>query len=136
MAIDRPTAAELLGAVERFLREQLVPELRGYFGFQARVAANALAIARREIEQLPAAAEREHRGLRELLGRDGSLPELNRELCRRIRSRELGPDSAALMRHLRETTLAKVAIDQPGYSAFRRATGGNSAPGPGGDPHA
>jgi hypothetical protein len=52
------------------------------------------------------------------LGRDGTLEDLNRELCRRIRNGELAMDGAALAEHLVKATLAKVAIDQPSYSGF------------------
>ena len=49
MAQDRPTASELLAAIADFLREEATPALdkaEPRLGFQMRVAANALAIAK------------------------------------------------------------------------------------------
>ena len=118
---DHPTAEQLVGAVRDFLERVAMPKLEGHAAFHARVAANALAIVERELRLAPAqdAAERER--LRALLGRDGTLEEQNRELCRRLRAGELGPDTPGLMEHLRATTLAKLAVDQPRYSGYRRA---------------
>ncbi len=98
-----------------------MPELEGRSAFHARVAANAVAIVERELEIGPEANAEELEGLRRLLGSDGSLDELNRELCRRIRAREIDAAAPELADHLRSTTLTKVAIDQPKYSAYRRA---------------
>ena len=118
---DRPSAAQLVAAVRDFLEKVAQPELRGHSAFHARVAANALAIVERELalgaEQ--DAAERER--LRALLGRDGALEAQNRELCRAIRAGEINQDRPGLLEHLRATTLAKLAVDQPGYSGYRRA---------------
>ena len=118
---DRPSAEQLVGAVRGFLERVAQPELRGHSAFLARVAANALAIVERELALGAGheAAERER--LRALLGGDGALEERNRELCRRIRSGQLTLDTPGLLDHLRETTLAKLAVDQPSYSAYRRA---------------
>jgi hypothetical protein len=118
---DRPSAAQLVGAVRDFLERVAQPELRGHSAFCARVAANALAIVERELALGAGndAAERER--LRALLGSDGTLEEQNRELCRRIRGGELTLADSGLREHLRETTLAKLAVDQPSYSAYRRA---------------
>ena len=118
---DKPSAAQLVAAVRDFLEKVAQPELRGHSAFHARVAANALAIVERELalgsEQ--DAAERER--LRALLGRDGELEAQNRELCRAIRAGEIALDAPGLLDHLRATTLAKLAVDQPGYSGYRRA---------------
>ena len=116
--MDQPSALELVTAVREFIEKHAMPELQGRTAFHARVAANALAIVARELEQGPSANTGEHARLRELLGRDGSLDELNRELCHRIRSGTLAIDTPALAAHLVTTTLAKVAIDQPHYSGF------------------
>ena len=119
---DRPSAIELLQAVQSFLQDQAIPRLEGRAAFHARIAVNALAIVERGLDLGPAqdAAERER--LEALLGRAGSLEELNRELCRRIRGGDLALDAPGLAEHLRETTLAKLAVDRPRYVAYRRAT--------------
>ena len=117
---DRPSAAQLVAAVRDFLERVAQPELRGHSAFHARVANNALAIVERELalgaEQ--DAAERER--LRALLGADGPLEAQNRALCREIRAGRIGLDTPGLLDHLRATTLAKLAVDQPSYSGYRR----------------
>ena len=118
---DPPTLAELVGAVREFIEEQAMPNLEGRDAFHARVAANALAIVARQLELGPEAEASEHERLLALLGSEGSLDELNRELCRRIRSGDLAIENPDLLDHLRRTTLDKVAVDQPKYSGYRRA---------------
>ena len=120
---DQPSALELLQAVRSFIQDQAIPRLEGRAAFHARIAVNVLAIVERGLEHGPAqdAAERER--LEALLGHTDSLDELNRELCRRIRAGEMDLDTLGLVAHLRETTLAKLAVDQPRYAAYRRAVG-------------
>ena len=115
---DAPSAAELVSAVRGFLTEHAMPQLEGHAAFHARVAANALAIVERQLAQGPAAEAAEGERLTALLGLSGSLAEQNRELCRRIRSGALGPESPALLEHLRTTTLDKLAVDQPRYGGY------------------
>jgi hypothetical protein len=116
--MDQPSAAELVTAVREFLEKHALPQLSGRTAFHGRVAANALAIVARELEQGPAADATETAGLRALLGHDGTPEELNRELCRRLRDGRIDPMDPALARHLVTSTLAKVAIDQPTYAGF------------------
>ena len=93
---DRPTSVELLRAVERFLEQEVVPNLDGPRRFHARVAANVVAIVAREIETEEAQLGAEWRGLDALLGPAGEPPASRdalreaiaartRELCLRIR---------------------------------------------------
>lgn len=120
---DQPAIRELVAIVREFLERQAMPALEGRVAFHARVAANALGIVERELEQGAAADEAERERLRGLLGTDGPLDALNRELCRRLRSGDLTPETQGLVDHLRATTLAKLAVDQPRYSGYRRALG-------------
>jgi hypothetical protein len=119
---DQPSALELLQAVRSFIQDQAIPRLEGRAAFHARIAVNALAIVERGLEHGPAQDAAECERLETLLDRTGSLDELNRDLCRRIRAGELDLDTPGLAEHLRETTLAKLAVDQPRYAAYRRAT--------------
>jgi hypothetical protein len=118
---DPPSARTLVAAVREFLEQDAMPKLEGRSAFHARVAANALAIVERQLEQGPEQEAAEALRLVELLGREGTLDELNRELCQRIRAGAVGLESETLVEHLRETTLAKLAADQPRYSGYRRA---------------
>ncbi len=119
--MDQPSIRELVEAVRDFLEKRAMPELKGHTAFHARVAANALGIVSRQLEHGPLAAEEEHARLVALLGEDGSLEELNRTLCNRIREGALAIDAPDLQQHLELTTLDKVAIDQPNYSGLKLA---------------
>ena len=120
---DQPSPIELLQAVRSFIEEQAIPGLEGRAAFHARIAANALAIVERGLELGPEQRAAERGRLETLLGQPGGLDELNSELCRRIRSGEIDLETPGLAGHLRETTLAKLAVDQPRYAAYQRAAG-------------
>ena len=122
---DRPTALELLKAVERFLDEQVVPNSEGSRRFHARVAANVLRIVARELEQEEEHLSAEWAGLEALLGpaeRPATLADLrqglrrcNEELCERIRAGEA--DSGAyreqVLAHVRQTVRDKLTVSDP-----------------------
>ena len=118
---DRPTRRELLATIRAFLEGEVMPALEGRQAFHARVAANALGIVERELEHAESQERLALERLGELLDRRGSFEELELELCRRIREGEIGLDSPGLVEHLRATTLAKLAVDQPRYASYRRA---------------
>ena len=117
---DRPSADELLRAVERFLRDDAVPALEGPRRFHARVAANVLGIVRRELARGESDLREEWQGLAELLDREAAPPAdlagavrgANEELVRRIRAGEAdtGPFRAALLAHLHRVLDAKLAV--------------------------
>lgn len=117
--MDQPSILELVDAVRDFIEKRAMPELKGHTAFHARVAANALGIVSRELSLGPKAMEEEKARLSALLGHDGTLDELNRELCRRIREGLMGLDTPGLAAHLEQTTRDKVAIDQPNYSGLK-----------------
>ncbi len=121
--LDAPTGPQLLQAVARLLRDTLLPQLPAEAAFQARVAANALDLAAREWQQAPAAEAADRARLAALLGRDGEPATQQAELCRRIGDGRLRADDPALLAHLWAGTLARLAIDQPGYAPFRHETG-------------
>jgi len=119
--MDQPSMRELVDAVREFLETRAMPELKGHTAFHARVAANALAIVVRELEQGGKSAHDEAARLRGLLGHDGTLEDLNRDLCKRIRAGTFTPETPGLVDHLERTTREKIAIDQPGYSGLKQA---------------
>ena len=51
---DRPTPAEVIGAVAAFLKTTVAAQTSGATSFQARVAANALEMMKRELDLAPA----------------------------------------------------------------------------------
>lgn len=118
---DPPAPDALLGFIADFLREELLPQLSGRAAFDVRVCANAVDLVRRQITLAPDAEAAELASLEQLLGHGGDLEGLNAELCARIRDRDISLDTPGFLEHLRATTLAKLAVDQPGYAAYRRA---------------
>ncbi len=119
---------QLVAAVAKFLRERVLPTLDGELAFETRVSINALDLAARAIQQ-PAdvLAERRER-LSRLLGEGGSLAEVEARLCVSIQSGALDETSPGLLEHLRQTAIEDLQIDQPRYSAFRRALAARESP--------
>ncbi len=121
MRPDRPSAAELLEAVEEFLRNQAMPALEGHLSFNARVAANVVSAVRREIEQQPQIEADQHARLVELLGHEGELLELNRELCLIIRDGKASMDDPNIIDHLKRYAIESLGVDNSRYSAYKQA---------------
>ncbi|HTX50990.1 MAG TPA: DUF6285 domain-containing protein [Caulobacteraceae bacterium] len=118
---DQPSPSEIIGAVAAFLKNVVAAETQGALSFNARVAANALEMMKRELDTAPAEDAAELERLRAILGRDGTLFDLNAELSRRIEAGEVGLTTPGLKDHLWATTLAKLAVDQPTYGGYRAA---------------
>jgi Domain of unknown function (DUF6285) len=120
---DEPTPIELVKAVADFLRNDIAPLIGGHNAFKLRVSINALDLVTRQLalEQGSAAAELER--LSQLLGRRGSLVELNRALADRIAKGEADLQTPGLADHLWQTTMDKLAVDQPNYASYRRELG-------------
>lgn len=118
---DNPDPSAILTAVADFLRTVVVPEARPHIAYQARVAANAVDLVRRQIELAPETDAAEQVRLVALLGRDGSLDDLNTTLAEAIASGSTALETPGLINHLWATTLAKLAVDQPAYSGYRAA---------------
>ena len=119
---QRPDMEDLLAAVALFLREQAIPQLPEHTAYHARVVANMVDIVRRQLQRAPAAEAEELRRLRTLLPQDdGSLAELNARLCERLADGRIDLRTPGLAEHLWQTTLDKLAVDQPGYESYKRA---------------
>ncbi len=118
---EQVSAAALIEAVAGFIAE-IEGQLSGRQAFHAKVAANALAIVARELAQQPRAAETA--ALAGFLGHDAPLDKLRAELCGRLRMGTLTPETPGLVEALTEAVLAKVAVDSPRYSTFKRLTSG------------
>ncbi len=96
-----PSVAELLEALTTWVSTDIRPAAQGRDRFMASVALNALGILKRESE-----AE-ENRS--------------NQSFCDDLLSSRLTLDSPGVLVRLRLGALAKLAIDQPNYSAFGAA---------------
>jgi len=117
---DEPTPEELIKAVADFLRNDIAPEISGHNAFKLRVALNALDLVTRQLAQAQGGDAAEAARLTQLLGMPGSLGELNRALADRIAKGELDLQTPGLTEHLWQTTMDKLAVDQPNYAAYRR----------------
>jgi Domain of unknown function (DUF6285) len=120
---DEPTPTELIKAVADFLRTEITPAIKDHNAFKLRVGINALDLVTRQLalEQPSDAAEVVR--LKALLGNDGSLMELNRTLAEKIANGEVDLNTPGLKEHLWQTTMDKLAVDQPNYASYKRELG-------------
>ena len=124
---DRPSYDELLGAVERFLEQEIMPNAEGSRRFHARVSANVLRIVRRELEREEEQLAAEWAGLSALLGAAeppsgrSALREAIRdrtsELCERIQrgDADTGAFREAVLSHVGHTVHDKLLVTNPGW---------------------
>lgn len=104
---DRPTAAELVDAVAEWIRRDVVDGETAVDAFHGRVAANMLAIVRRELEL----GEGQRRAHEARLARLGVVDDA--ELAARIRAGELdGPDVRS---EVWASVRDKLAVANPRY---------------------
>jgi hypothetical protein len=117
---DEPTPVELIRAVADFLRNDMLPESSGHNAFKLRVSINALDLVARQLTLQAGGETAEAERLAQLLAIQGPLGELNRELAERIAKGEVDMQTPGLAAHLWQTTLDKLAVDQPNYASYRR----------------
>ena len=116
MPTDRPTAVEILQAIDHFLEDSVAPQLEPHSRFHLKVTLHLLHLLQREWQQGDALESTERDRLQKLLDDNSpDLDSLNRELCDAIRSGRLGLDNPDLKEHLRRTARDKLAIDNPRY---------------------
>jgi Domain of unknown function (DUF6285) len=120
---DEPKPEELIRAVADFLRNDIAPVISGHDAFKLRVSINALELVTRQLTLEQASDSTEKARLEELLGRQGSLGELNRMLADRIAKGEVDLQTPGLTGHLWQTTMDKLAVDQPNYASYKREFG-------------
>jgi hypothetical protein len=121
---DEPTPTELIEAVADFLRNEIAPVIKGHNAFKLRVAINALDLVTRQLALQGGGDAAEATRLQALLGIQGSLPELNRALSDSIAKGEVDLRTPGLADHLWQTTMDKLAVDQPNYASYKRELGG------------
>jgi hypothetical protein len=120
---DEPTPKELIEAVADFLRNDIAPAVSGHNAFKLRVSINALDLVARQLTLESRSDAAEAARLSRLLGMQGSLSELNRALADRIAKGELDLQTPGLSDHLWQTTMDKLAVDQPNYASYKRELG-------------
>jgi uncharacterized protein DUF6285 len=123
---DEPTPDELIKAVADFLRNEIAPAIKGHNSFKLRVGINALDLVTRQLSLAQAGDTAETARLKQLLGADGSLIELNRVLSEKITKGEVDLQTPGLADHLWQTTMDKLAVDQPNYASYKRELGKKS----------
>jgi hypothetical protein len=123
---DEPTPTELIQAVADFLRSDMAPHITGHDAFKLRVSINALDLVTRQLTLEEGSDAGEAGRLSALLGRQGPLAELNRTLADRIAQGEMDLQTPGVADHLWQTTMDKLAVDQPNYAAYRRELGSKS----------
>ena len=117
---DEPTPEELIKAVADFLRNDIAPMISGHNAFKLRVSINALDLVTRQLALEQGSDAAEVSRLSQLLGKQGSLGELNRVLAERIAKNSVDLQTPGLADHLWQTTMDKLAVDQPNYAAYKR----------------
>lgn len=102
-----PSAAELVAAVREFLRADVMESTTGAVRFNARVAANVLAIVERELALAEPSAAAHHARLAALgVGDDA-------ELAAAIRAGRFDDRLPEVVAALRDSTRERLAIDNP-----------------------
>jgi uncharacterized protein DUF6285 len=117
---DEPTPEELIKAVADFLRNDMAPVISGHKAFKLRVSINALDLVTRQLALEEAGDAAESARLSQLLRMQGSLGDLNRALADKIAKGEVDLETPGLADHLWQTTMDKLAVDQPNYGSYRR----------------
>ena len=120
---DEPTPTELIKAVADFLRNEITPVIKGHNAFKLRVGINALDLVTRQLALAGGSDAAEAARLKSLLGMQGSLLDLNRALSDRIEKGEVDLQTPGLADHLWQTTMDKLAVDQPNYASYKRELG-------------
>ena len=120
---DEPTPTELIKAVADFLRNEIVPEIKGHNAFKLRVGINALDLVTRQLTMAEDSDAAELVRLKRLLGMDGALIDLNRTRSEKIAKGEVDLNTPGLAEHLWQTTMDKLAVDQPNYASYKRELG-------------
>tara|TARA_R110002074_G_scaffold17270_4_gene57154 strand:+ start:544 stop:936 length:393 start_codon:yes stop_codon:yes gene_type:complete len=116
---DQPSPDAILVAVVAWLRGTAADALPAHARFEAKVAAGAIELVRRQIGAEPSESD-EARMLSALVDDAGGLAALTKRLCAQIDSGEADLSTPGLSDLLVETTLNKIDIDQPEFSAAAR----------------
>jgi len=121
---NRPNAQELLAIARETFTAEILPALPDKLRYAGLMIANALAIARREIEAGEAPLRAECERLRTLFSESlqeaasdalpVALADYNRRLAAEIRAGRFDKEErAVLLEHLRKTTEEKLAVSNP-----------------------
>jgi len=110
------TSAELLGAVKRFLMEDVLPAVSGRDQFNARVAANVLGIIEREQVLNPALQALDRKAAQKWLSDRESTEDIPQQLARALAAKSISADPN-FMEYLKTRQLLVAAINNPRYAS-------------------
>ena len=113
-----PSKEELIMSIIEFIENDVIDELIGQKRFHAHVAKNSLQIVLRQLKVEEKNNQSEKSRLKEILKIDKDLNEMNKILCQKIANEEIDINNNDLIDHLFKTTMEKLSIDQPNYSAY------------------
>ncbi|HRF95812.1 MAG TPA: DUF6285 domain-containing protein [Aggregatilineales bacterium] len=125
--IDRPTAEELLEAVQMHIQTHIIPVIKQNrkLYFQTLVAVNVLKIVGREFVLISPTLKSEWERLNTLLGDDAPIPERRHDFIKALEAKNgsLADDiragnydlSEALLDHLMENTIDQLSIANPDF---------------------
>jgi hypothetical protein len=122
MTQDRPDTSELVAAVREFLERDVMTATEGRVQFHTRVAVNVLNVVERELKLGPGLEPTERARAAALLGHDGDVNALERELAAAIRSGALDDRIDDVRAHVRATVREKLLIANPAYLPGDAAT--------------
>ena len=113
-----PSKEELITSIIEFIENDIIDELIGQKRFHAHVAKNSLQIVLRQLKVEEKNNQSEKSRLKEIIKIDKDLNEMNKILCQKIDNEEIDINNNDLIDHLFKTTMEKLSIDQPNYSAY------------------
>lgn len=108
-----PDAKTLLVAATKYMEDELMPKLDGYHRFKVRVTINVLNTIRRELEMGEGQAKAEHERLVAILGHEGDVETMSRELAERIRAGDFSLDDERLRTHIKQSLSDALSIANP-----------------------
>ncbi len=108
-----PDIKTLLTTATKYMEDELMPTLEGYHRFKTRVTINVLNTVRRELELRETQAKAEHERLVAMLGHDGDLEVLSRELSERIRKGDVSLDDQRLRKHIKQSLHDALSLSNP-----------------------
>jgi hypothetical protein len=108
-----PDIKTLLTAATKYMESELMPSLDGYHRFKVRVTVNVLNTIRRELEMRETQAKAEHKRLVAILGHDGDVETLSRELSERIRRGDFSLEDQRLRAHIKQSLSDALSIANP-----------------------
>lgn len=116
-----PSNLELIESVGEFLLEELLPVLTGAAAYNTRVAANILKILERSLSYEAELLREENFRLKGILKNDidKSIVELNRDFAIGLRSGAIDWQSDIVKKHLFQSVLGRLSIDNPRYSTYK-----------------